>query len=184
MMNKNLSENDRLLLRSIFAPEVATVPFSDSHQINMCQRPDGEIRHYGYKKIKDEYHRVYIASKDAGLSWKTVFVSDKQENGAMTQSPWSGDFIAIERSDKHNTSCVRFESLILPVLNQEPKGVYVIRSNQGPGSKEHTLKKISDSVLLYPRQPIPMLSRKRWLCVTQKWDNGALTPVVLLSDDD
>lgn len=183
-MDVRLSEGDSELLNSIRAPEIVAVPYSDAHQMYMCVLPDGEIRHYGYKKMNGEYKRAYISSPDAGLSWKCHPVTDDNENGPMTRSPWSGDFIALECPKKHNRPLYPYNSPILPALNREEDGVYVIRSSRGPGSNEHSLTKISDSRLLDIRQPMAMLSRKRWLCTTQKWHEGALCPVVLLSDDD
>ena len=175
-MNIKLNDNERFLLRNIFEPEIVAVPPSDAHR-NMCMMPDGEIRYYGHKEIQGKMQRIYISSRDAGLSWKTVAVLDDNENGTMVRSPWSGDFITILRTKNYNV-------LSLPAINNEPDGVYLIRSAAGPGSTEHKLTKISSSALLDIRQPIPMRNKKRWLCTAQKWHEGALCPVVLISDDD
>jgi len=171
-----LSQRDRAQLRGIVAPEVVAVPPGNPHR-DLCQLPNGEIRFYGQRRLDHRWQRCYLASRDAGLSWKTHLVADDEENGPMVRSPWSGDFITVLRTRNYSV-------LSLPALNREPDGVYVIRSAHGPGSTEHALRKISDSALLDVRQPIPMRSRQRWLCTAQKWEQGALTPVVLLSDDD
>ena len=172
----DLTPNDRWMLKSIFAPEIVAVPPENAHR-DLCRLPDGEIRFYGQKSFNGVSKRVYISSLDAGLSWKTFLVEDDRENGAMVQSPWSGDYITVLSARNYNVRS-------LPAINDKQDGVYVIRSAKGPGSNEHTLKKISGNALLDIRQPIPMRSRRRWLCTMQKWEGGMLTPVVLLSDDD
>ena len=75
-------------LASIYAPEVVAVqPIYAVH--DLCRTADGEIRHYGWQMVKGKKRRVYIASRDEGLSWKT-FLAEDDEAGYMEKSPESG----------------------------------------------------------------------------------------------
>ncbi len=75
-------------LASIYAPEVVAVqPTYAVH--DLCRTADGEIRHYGWQMVKGKKQRVYVASRDEGLSWKT-FLAAPGEAGYMERSPESG----------------------------------------------------------------------------------------------
>ena len=64
-------------LASIYAPEVVAVqPIYAVH--DLCRTADGEIRHYGWQMVKGKKRRVYIASRDEGLSWKTFLAEDDE----------------------------------------------------------------------------------------------------------
>ena len=70
-MKNNLTTEDEALLKSIYEPQVITIPPSDACR-NMCVTTDGEIRIYGAaNKVEPEDvgTTVYISSKDCGLSW-------------------------------------------------------------------------------------------------------------------
>ena len=59
---------------SIFAPTVVGAPPTYAVR-DMCVRPDGEIRHYGWKEVCGKKARVYVASRDLGLNWTTHFAA-------------------------------------------------------------------------------------------------------------
>ena len=104
-------------LSDIFAPTVVAVPPAAAVS-DLCRTADGEIRHYGWQMLGGEKKRVYIASRDEGLSWKPFLAADG-EAGAMEKSPESGDWIGFAKDD----------------------GYFVLRSKKGPGdpAPERTL---------------------------------------------
>ena len=85
---------------------------------DLCRTADGEIRHYGWQMVGGEKRRVYIASRDEGLSWKT-FLASPGEAGYMERSPESGDWIGFEK-EAH-------------VPGRELRRLVVLRSKVGPG---------------------------------------------------
>lgn len=125
---------------AIFAPQVVAVPPCAAVR-DMCQTADGEIRHYGWKMLNGEKRRVYIASRDNGLSWSThVAMSGSAE--AMVQSPWSGEWLGFEWTPKRE--------------------LVLVRSSKGPGDpapKREMLGWKSQEL----RQLVPMKTRKRWI---------------------
>lgn len=83
-MISRLPPEDRIELKSIFAPRVVAVPPNYAYR-DLCVMPDGEIRHYGYGRKahhNDISDPVYIASNDCGLSWKTFRVKDPNSLGS------------------------------------------------------------------------------------------------------
>ena len=59
-------------LASIYAPEVVAVqPIYAVH--DLCRTADGEIRHYGWQMVKGKKRRVYVASRDEGLTIARVW---------------------------------------------------------------------------------------------------------------
>ena len=125
---------------AIFAPQVVAVPPCAAVR-DMCRTSDGEIRHYGWKMLNGEKRRVYISSRDNGLSWSMQLAS-KGSAEALVRSPWSGDWIGFEWSSQ--------------------KELVLVRSKQGPGdtSPKRTLIGWKLHEL---RQLIPLKSRKRWI---------------------
>ena len=104
-------------LASIYAPEVVAVqPTYAVH--DLCRTADGEIRHYGWQMVKGKKQRVYVASRDEGLSWKT-FLAAPGEAGYMERSPESGDWIGFEKEEH--------------VPGRESRRLVVLRSKVGPG---------------------------------------------------
>ena len=51
-MEKRLTDEERKLLKAIYAPQVVAVPLSDCGR-SMCVTPDGEIRLYGLINKKE-----------------------------------------------------------------------------------------------------------------------------------
>ena len=133
-------------LASIRAPEVvATPPTSAVH--DLCRTADGEIRHYGWQMVSGEKRRVYIASRDNGLSWKT-FLATKDEAGYMEKSPESGDWIGFGKAEF--------------VPGRDPKGIGLLRSKIGPGDP-HPSRTTLPWEGHFVRQLFHMRTRNRWI---------------------
>lgn len=82
-MKENLSENDKNLLLDIYEPTVVAVSPVDAWNFIRVM-PDGEIRAYGCiyndkltKPVDNKGRKVYLSSRDCGLSWKTIPITDK-----------------------------------------------------------------------------------------------------------
>ncbi len=153
------------LLDGVYAPQVVAVPPTAAVR-DMCVSADGEIRHYGWKMVGGRKRRVYIASRDHGMNWVTR-IADTNDVGAMTKSPWSGEWLAF------GTDPATEETLLL-------------RSAKGPGDTH-------PSVTRMPwrrqecRQLLAMRSRRRWVaCFSDvRCENGECYHAgVALSDDD
>jgi hypothetical protein len=133
-------------LASIRAPEVvATPPTSAVH--DLCRTADGEIRHYGWQMVSGEKRRVYIASRDNGLSWKT-FLATKDEAGYMEKSPESGDWIGFGKAGF--------------VPGRDPTGIGLLRSKIGPGDP-HPSRTTLPWEGHFVRQLFHMRTRNRWI---------------------
>jgi len=172
-----LSASDAFMHQAIWAPKPVGVQPWYAHR-DLCVLRDGEIRHYGWEIIAGEPRRVFVSSRDWGLSWKKIVVFNDDELGAMVQSPYSGDFLTICSVDK--------QSLALPSLHSAgQRGTALIRSAQGPGSTEKSVEFLDCPGFCFFRQPLPLRHRQRWLCVGATVNqNGAQWATALLSDDD
>ena len=157
-------------LASIYAPEVVAVqPTYAVH--DLCRTADGEIRHYGWQMVKGKKRRVYIASRDEGLSWKT-FLAEDDEAGYMEKSPESGDWIGFG-TEAH-------------VPGREPRRLAVLRSKIGPGDP-HPARTPFPWDRHFVRQLFHMKTRARWIaalsdvrCIGTECYHSA----VAWSDDD
>lgn len=161
----------------VFAPETVAVPPGNPHR-ELCRLDNGEIRFYGFwKNASGERIRCYSSSLNQGLDWHLRLEPEPGVLGAMVKSPYSGDWITVLYSRNYNVnSC--------PAILDEPEGIYVIRSGEGPGGRSWTKTRIFDEKLSDIRQPLPLISRKRWICTGQNGDHSGAAPVVMLSDDD
>lgn len=72
---------------SIFAPTVVGVPPAAAVR-DLCVRPDGEIRHYGFKDVGGGKTRVYVASRDLGLNWTTHFAAADDPGAYSLSTNW------------------------------------------------------------------------------------------------
>lgn len=170
-MQSLLSDFDTKELQSIYEPVVVTVPPSNTWR-DICVMPDGEIRIYGSqgkKNFHDKGERIYLASRDCGLSWKK-FSASREELGQSVRSPYSGKYITVIVAGEF--------------WHYSPKeaGTYVITSPDSPASTNLTWKKISDRPYQNFRTLIPLRSRQRWIAPAQIGHPGQV--VLLLSDDD
>ena len=77
-----MTEGEKRRLQKIWAPRVVAHSPSNAG-MDLCVMPDGEIRHYG----KQDGERIYIASRDGGLSWKTCDVEDMSALCAAVRLP-------------------------------------------------------------------------------------------------
>ena len=152
-------------LESTWEPRVVAVPPSYAAR-DMCVTADGEIRHYGWRMVGGENRRVYIASRDNGMNWET-HLADADDAGAMTRSPWSGDWISFRRKPGGTT-------------------MQLLRSKKGPGD---TAPSITDMPWEKQecRQMVAMKSRRRWVaCMSdiRGLKENCYNAAVALSDDD
>lgn len=158
-----LDENKERVLRSIKAPVTVAVPPQDAIR-NLCMMPDGEIRFYGETSLPDSsLSRCYISSKDHGLNWEEVLVSDPDELGAMVRNPYNGEWLSVEKQDDHTCAFV---------------------SRSGPGGKDKEVFPVSTLRYDVMRQVIFLRSRNRAIVTTQKYEGEVLIPVLLISDDN
>ncbi len=171
-----MNQSDQFLLQSVWEPRVVATPPADAWR-DLCRLPDGEIRHYGQIWLNGRWQRIYLQSRNEGLSWETVVEFDENAMGAMVKSPWSDSFVTLFTTHTH-------ENVVTQKLTSYEPGYYVFRSEQGPGSSDFTAQKISDWKILDPRQPIPLSRRQRWIATAQMWHEGKLCPTVFYSDDD
>ena len=159
-----LSSSDREMLDAIVEPTVVGVPPAAAVR-DMCRCSDGEIRHYGWKMVGGKKRRVYIASRDEGLSWKTVLADPRDKGGTMVRSPWSGEWVGFARG---------FPKLTL------------LRSKKGPGDLE-TAETELPFEKAEVRQILPLRSRRRWIATISDIRltiGGCYNAAVILSDDD
>ncbi|MDR2116923.1 MAG: glycoside hydrolase [Planctomycetaceae bacterium] len=171
-MQSLLNDFDTKELQSIYEPVVVTVPPSNAGR-NTCVLPDGEIRIYGYQGKKNHYdktERIYLASRDCGLSWKK-FVASPNELGQSVRSPYSGKYITVITSGQ-----------LWNYPSKKESGIYVITSPNGPASTDLTWKKISNRPYQHFRTLLPLRSRQRWIAPAQIGHPGQVA--LLLSDDD
>ena len=133
---------------------------------DLCRTADGEIRHYGWQMVGGEKRRVYIASRDNGLSWKTCLAKDG-ETGYMEKSPESGDWIGFD--------------------SKKPKRV-VLRSKIGPGDPNPERIDLPwPWSNFFVRHLIHLKTRNRWIAAISDCrceGKECYHAAVALSDDD
>ncbi len=169
-------------LERIYAPQVVGVPPENACR-GLMVMPDGEIRHYGsrYDAGKDgpTPHRIYLSSRDCGLSWREVTLKDATAS-AMVRSPWSGDFLTVRCKTGRPVHGGPNSHALQSV---EGTGVFAIRSTQGPEGPFTHVRAGSHTGFM-PRLPMPLRQRHRWVQPMQCQIGGTMRPGVLLSDDD
>lgn len=176
-LERNLTEEENFFLKSIYEPKVVTIPPEDACR-SMCVSPDGEIRIYGADNKK--YHadvgcRVYIASKDGGLSWKKHLVPENAI-GAASFNPETGRYISTHPNEYR------------PDLNEyiNKEGTWAIISNEGFDSSNFRLVKLSDKFVHILKPPMLIDDNKRWLIFGEYFlsDFSDKFAIVFYSDDD
>jgi hypothetical protein len=132
----------------------------------LCRTADGEIRHYGWQMVGGEKRRVYIASRDNGLSWTTCLAKDG-EAGYMEKSPESGDWIGF--------------------ASKKSKRV-VLRSKTGPGDPNPERTDLPwPWSNFFVRHLIHLKTRNRWIAAISDCrceGKECYHAAVALSDDD
>ena len=133
---------------------------------DLCRTADGEIRHYGWQMVGGEKRRVYIASRDNGLSWTTCLAKDG-EAGYMEKSPESGDWIGFD--------------------SKKPKRV-VLRSKIGPGDPNPERIDLPwPWSNFFVRHLIHLKTRNRWIAAISDCrceGKECYHAAVAISDDD
>lgn len=168
-------------LKQIFAPRGVAVPPENACR-GLMQLPDGEIRHYGFRggffgKGKKSVVPVYLSSCDCGLNWREVTVTGPTA-GAMTRSPWSGDYLTVLCKTGHSHS-EEWQSALAMCGGE---GFFTLRAKTPEGP--FTATQISPYTGFMARQPLPLCSRHRWVQPFQRRAEAPNQPGVMLSDDD
>lgn len=178
-LEQRLLPQDKEALRRVWAPRVVAVPPSDAWR-NLCALPDGEIRSYGTierARASNWGRRVYLASRDAGLSWKQYEVPDDRALGPSVQSPYSGRYMTAVLPTVAHLGFRPFDGVTR-------QGAYAVWAEH-PDDTNLTWRKMSDLPIPDIRQPLPLRSRKRWVVPAQTpATDGGFQPCVLYSDDD
>lgn len=177
-MEKRLTDEERKLLKAIYAPQVVAVPLSDCGR-SMCVTPDGEIRLYGSinkKEPEDIGTPAYLSSTDCGLSWKMHLVKNAHQLGSAGYNPKTGRYItthpSVYRPDKDKA------------IGKE--GTWAIINDEGFDSENSRYVKISDKTFLILKNPQYEEKYNRWFIIGQ-YHNESWTDckvVVCTSDDD
>ncbi len=167
-------------LRRIHAPQGVAVPSANASR-GLMVMPDGEIRHYGFRggvrNGAKDVRPIYLSSRDCGLSWSEVLIKGATA-GAMTRSPWSGDFLTVLCKTGH-VSDDEWQSALGAC---EGKGFFVLRAKGLEGPFATAL--ISPHTGFMARQPLPLRGRHRWVQSFQRRAEAPNQPGVMLSDDD
>ncbi len=181
LLEQRLSEEDKQRLRKIYAPTVVCVSPDDARR-GMCVMPDGEIRFYGRV---GEKHAVYFSSRNCGLDWTPVDLSEdvapvinyaklypgRVIMGASSRVPWSGRYVTLVGVHKEDNG------------GREP-GTWVMLSDIGPGDENPRMFKIDDETYGDIFQP-QMLEDTHRIITTASIDrDGSYGPAVFYSDDN
>lgn len=177
LMEQNLSEQDKQRLKSIYAPQVVTIPPSDASR-NMCVTPDGEIRIYGSENKKqpsDLGTLVYIASNDCGLSWKTHYMPENAL-GAAGYNPKTGRYISAYPNENRKDLNTSFGQ----------SGTWAVLNDVGFNHTNNRFIKLSDNKVHILKLPVFMESCNRWFIFGEYvyTENPDKFIAVFYSDDD
>ena len=151
-------------LEDIREPVVVGVP-PEYAAYSLCRTADGALRHYGRQMRNGKVTRVYIESRDDGLTWKT-FAADAKDVGSLQKCPWNDLWVGF--------------------VSAETNPLTFARSKTGPGDTN------AERIVLPQRdyactRLIPLVSRRRWLAtfveLTCKRDGG-YGAAYAYSDDD
>jgi hypothetical protein len=175
--NSCCDERVKALLGRIRAPRIVGIPPANAFR-DLALLPDGEIRHYGFRRDGGGADPIYLASRDCGLSWQEHPVPPGCP-GSCVQSPWSGDWITL--IDAHDMK----SDLRLPCIPLGlPPGLHVCRSSAGIDGP-FFFSPVSDKRHAMPRQPLALRRRRRWLLTCHRRDaEGRNRVVAFRSDDD
>ena len=170
---QSMSPEEQQRLHSVYAPRVVAVPPSNAW-MDMCMMPDGEIRCYGHH----EEERVYLSSRDGGLSWKEFSVPDKFRMCSALRNPDSGRWISSYYVEGEGG----FQGAEMPTPPAGAHGWQAVLSDEGPGGSVSWVK-ISDLDVRCPRYPLALRHRKRILICANLLETP-MRPVVARTDDD
>ncbi|MBE5766788.1 MAG: exo-alpha-sialidase [Clostridiales bacterium] len=172
-IEQNMTSGEKRRLQNIWEPQIVATPPSNAW-MDMCVMPDGEIRHYG--KYRGE--RVYIASRDGGLSWKTCDVENMTTLCSAMQSPYSGRWIQSYFLQGEGG----FQGSEMPTPPKGASGWQAALSDEGPGGQVKWVK-ICDNDVRCPRHPLALKHRQRIL-ITANHYTWPMSPIVARTDDE
>ena len=120
---------------AIYEPKIVAEQPNHTHKV-MVMMPDGEIRYYGTDLVGKEKRKVYLSSRDRGLSWTTKLWLDGW--GPMAYCPWGDFYYTMDFVDTENGGRMRF-----------------MRSRRGPDDPDRTFVKTDVGTLDFfrPMQP-------------------------------
>ena len=172
-MEKRMTEGQKRRLRSVYAPVIVGTQPSNTF-CNLCVMPDGEIRHYG----KRYGERVFLSSRDAGLSWSIGDVEDHSAMCAGLRLPWCGRWVHSYYVQGEGG----WQNGEMPIPPDDASGWMAVLSDEGPGGAARWVK-ISDLNVRVPRFPLALRTRNRVLiCANRMGD--PMTVAVAYSDDN
>lgn len=128
-MEARLTEDQKDMLKKIWAPTVVGVPMEDSRR-DICILPDGEIRSYGRiggdLVTGEKGIEAYLSSVDCGLSWQKHYA----------------------RGMMHACTYIEKAGVYLTSMDHRPgePGVFVYRSEIGPDDPAPAVIRITDEV--------------------------------------
>lgn len=166
-LQNRLSDEQKDMLKQIYAPRVVGTPLSDSRR-DVCVLPDGEIRAYGAvgrdKRTGEAGVWSYLSSYDCGLSWQMHYATGKVH------------------------SCTYFEdaNIYIGIDKDAPNedGAYVFRSKIGPDDQDPERIKVCDGPISTICSFLPIksdFSNRIWF--TTERSNPSKSVVFCYSDD-
>ncbi len=171
-MEKRMTEGQKRRLRTVWEPVVVATQPSTTWS-NLCVMPDGELRHYGARFGE----RIYLSSRDAGLSWS---IGDVEDRGAFCSGlrlpggRWITSIVVEGEGGWQNEE--------VPTPPEGATGWMAVLSDEGPGGRTRWVK-ISDLNVRVPRFPLALRGRNRVL-ITANLPGDPQTVVVARSDDE
>lgn len=179
IIEKNLSDEDKDILKAIYEPTMVAVPYGDATR-NLCVTEQGEIRVYGKEGPFNHWgaqgdKTVYISSFDGGLSWKKHYVKDMLSIGCSGFNRETGRYISVYPNEFR----CEWNELI------GKKGTWAVINDEGIDSSNNKYAKIADFEIHCLKLPYYCKSCKRWFVVGECWtENKTKCITVSYSDDD
>jgi len=170
-MEARMTDDQRDMLRRIWAPTVVATPLGDSRR-DVCILPDGEIRSYGmlYRKHDEDAsgQTAYLSSTDGGISWTRHYAHGKMNSCTYFPTP-----------NLYITACDAYNN---PV--EEGDGLWVLRSKIGPDDPAPEIIKLSDAAYgdtFLPRQSA--YGNRIWFTTQRSVDYNTRVATFFFSDD-
>lgn len=162
-----LDESDALFYKSIYAPRTVGVQPAHTHK-EMCAMPDGEIRYYGRDFVDGKARKVYLSSRDRGMSWKSVLQRD-DDYGPMIKCPWSDYYLKV----------------IGPAPGNKGGLMRCLRTKDGPtGKVDLRLTDTASRNLAFWRPMQPLEKSRLWIMAGARRIDRVARPALAISADD
>lgn len=175
-IKERMSDEDRELLKRIYAPTVVGVQPSDSRN-GICIMPDGEIRHYGEREKEHPWvngEMCYISSVDGGLTWK-YHECDSDVMGQAEYFPEVGKYFAATTSVVITKNDENYK---------EPEtGTFMKISEIGPDDKNYKMVKMCERSYHDAFLPKYIKGNGRIAVTMQSVTDGEYNPIFAYSDD-